>query len=51
MSGRTSAPVEQAIKVYKAGNSVYKLASQFGVSASTLYRALKACGKIKRKKA
>lgn len=41
MSGRRSAALEKALKLYKTGDDVYEVAARAGVSASTLYRALK----------
>ena len=50
MTGRRSAIVEQALKSYKPGMSVYKLAAQMGIAASTLYRLLPASAKRHYKK-
>ena len=45
MAGRQSAAVQSAMRAYRPGRSVYKLAKRFGIDASSLYRAIKAKGK------
>jgi len=41
MAGRQSAATENAVRAYKPGDSVYLVAAHFGISPSTLYRALR----------
>jgi len=41
MPGKRSYAVTLALRVYKKGMNVYKLAKRFKVSPSTLYKAIK----------
>jgi len=42
MPGRQSSEVKQALKAYQSGaTDIYKLAKKFGLSPSTIYRAIK----------
>ena len=40
MSGRQSAAVDRALKEYKKGDSIHKLAKKHGIAHTTLYRAI-----------
>jgi len=44
MGARQAAATEQAVKAYLPGTSIYALAKKYGITPSTLYRALRAKG-------
>ena len=50
MAGRQSAATESALRAYKPGDSVYLVAAHFGISPSTLYRALRWINGSKKRK-
>lgn len=47
MAGKRSGAMERAMRAYRKGaRNVYRLASKFGLDASSIYKALKSEAKI-----